>query len=348
MRNSQATLECSADVTLLLDALRCLPAGVIVIDDQGRIVFCNPMADAIRGVGERLGQPVASCHPPRAIPALEKLLERFRDAPPDRNHPLVVERGGKWEVLYQRITAEDGAFRGIVWLAHEISRQKALQQQLLQHERMASLGNMAARLAHDIRNPLNVVAGAAHNLRALVEDPVAQEMVELIESQVRRLEKLLQQLRELTRPLRPRFAQVDPVKLVSTYLAEQPPNTRRRISFLYPPGEFFARLDPDLVRRFLDNGVNNALRVSPQVEVELALSTQPEGEWLEIRLKDWGPGFPQEVLGRLFQPFVSTRPDGLGLGLVIMREICALHEGEMTVSNLPEGGALVVGRFSTR
>jgi len=336
------------DPELLEDALRSLPAGLIIVDAQGRVVFCNPLADAIRGVGERVGEPVASCHPGRSLPALEKLLERFRHAPPDRDHPVVVERGGKWEVLYQRVTGKDGSYRGIVWLAHDISRQKLLQQQLVHHERMAWLGNMAARLAHDIKNPLNVVAGAAFNLKTVVTDPMGREMLALIEEQVARLQKLVSQLRELTRPLKPRFGQLHLAQWLESFLAAKPREVRERVRVIAAPDGLVVRADQDLLARFLDNALDNALRFSPEAVLEVGLQTEPEGEWFTLEVRDFGPGFPEEVLQQLFQPFVTTRPDGFGLGLVIMREICLLHGGDLAVGNHPQGGAWVRGRFLSR
>ncbi len=343
----EATIQ-EERLQLLEDAFRCLPAGLIIVDAEGTIVYCNPLADAIRGVGERVGHPVAGCHPSRALPALAKLLERFRHAPPDRDHPLVVERGGKWEVLYQRITGEDGRFRGIVWLAHDISRQKLLQQQLVHHERMAGLGNMAARLAHDIKNPLNVVAGAAHNLKPYLSDPVAEEMVSLIEEQVARLERLVSQLREVTRPLKPRFGQLTAGVWARRFLAEQPEEIRCHVELVDETDGLQVRADEDLLARFLGNALDNALRFGTRASVRLSVETQPQGEWLVVTVRDDGPGFSPEVLEKLFQPFVTTRPDGLGLGLVIMREICVLHGGDLVASNHPDGGAQLVGRFLTR
>jgi len=336
------------DPELLEDVMRSLPAGLIVVDAEGRIVFCNPMADEIRGVGERVGEPVASCHPERSLRALEKLLERFRQAPPDRDHPVVVERGGKWEVLYQRVTGKDGSYRGIVWLAHDISRQKLLQQQLVHHERMAGLGNMAARLAHDIKNPLNVLAGAAFNLKPVVKDQVGQEMLALIEEQVARLQKLVGQLRELTRPLKPRFGEVHLGQWLATFLATKPRELRERVEVTDNTNGLVVRADQELLARFLDNALDNALRVSPSAALRVGLETRPEGEWFTLELRDFGPGFPEEVLQKLFQPFVTTRPEGFGLGLTIMREICLLHGGELEVGNHPEGGAWVRGRFLSR
>jgi signal transduction histidine kinase len=345
---AKAPARSLADTSLLLDVLRCLPAGLIVVDAEGTIVYCNPMADSIRHVGERLGGPVAGCHPSRSLPALEELLQRFRHTPPDRQHPLVVERGGKWEVCYQRVTGEDGSFRGIVWLAHDISRQKLLQQQLLHHERMAGLGNMAARLAHDIRNPLNVVAGAVHNLKPHVREPVAQEMVGLIEEQLARLQRLVAQLREATRPLKPRFGQVEVGSWLESFFRQKPPELQKRVRWQDLTENLVIPADVDLLSRFLDNALDNALRVAPRVEVRAEVETKAEGEWLALQVRDFGPGFSPEVLQQLFQPFVTTRPEGLGLGLVIMREICLLHGGDVEVKNHPEGGAVVVGRFLTR
>ena len=74
---------------------------------------------------------------------------------------------------------------------------------------------------------------------------------------------------------------------------------------------------------------------------------QPDGSWVELRIQDSGPGFPDSVMENLFEPFVTTRPDGTGLGLTIMREICLLHGGDLLVEN-NETGALVTARLSMR
>ena len=162
---------------------------------------------------------------------------------------------------------------------------------------------MAPRLAHDIKNPLNVIAGAVHNLRATCSAGEMAEMLSLIAEQSQRLADLVDRLRELTRPLTPKLETVDAAQAA---------------------------------------GHHGSVRVAAW------LDTRPEGEWLVIEVEDDGPGLPPQVLDHLFEPFVSTRPDGVGLGLVIMREICELHGGTLAVDNVPAGGARLTARLLSR
>ena len=106
------------------DIVRCLPFGLIFIDEKDRITLVNPVGEEIRCVGERKGGPIAECHPPGTHTMLEKVLERFRETPPEEQHPIVLERMNRYEVTYTRVSAEDGAFRGVLWLSHDISRRK--------------------------------------------------------------------------------------------------------------------------------------------------------------------------------------------------------------------------------
>ena len=141
-------------VTQYQDIIRSLPMGFIFIDDDDRVAMVNPLGEEIRCVGERKGAPVSDCHPPGTHAMLEKVMRRFREVPPSEQHPIVVERMQRYEVTYARVSGTDGAYRGVVWLAHDISRRKQLEQELLHAERLAGLGRMAAKVAHDIKNPL--------------------------------------------------------------------------------------------------------------------------------------------------------------------------------------------------
>lgn len=341
--------ELTRRLSLLEDVFRCLPAGLIVIDDEENIVACNPLADEIRGVGERIGGPVAECHPGRSRGALKTVLRRFRDGSPDVQHPIVLERANRWEVSYSRVTGNDGSYRGIVWLAHDIARQKQLQQQLLHQERISGLGRMAAKLAHEVKNPLNIIAGAVHNLRRTMEDEVSSEMIEIIDQQLVRLQGLIDHLREATRPLKPQRRACDPARITRDVLRAMPEGQHVRL-VLDARGDEVS-VDPELLERLLMNGVANAVRAAGRdgaVVLRVSTEVEEKGEWLSIEFVDDGPGFSREVLNHLFEPFVTTRPDGTGLGLVIMREICLLHGGDLKVVNLPGGGARVTARLLTR
>jgi len=336
----------------VLDVLRSLPVGIILIDEAGRIVYANPLAREIRGVGTRIGGTLDDCHPGRTHGALHKVLDRFREAPADEQHPLVVQRGNRWQIWYSRITDTAGAFRGIIWLAQDISQQKELQRRLLHHERLAGVGRMSAWLAHEIKNALNIVSGAVHNLRrSASRDEGQREMVEIIQNQVDRLTEFIDRLRQMTRPLEARPQPCDVVELVRDTI---------RVHAAQHPCEFqldvegshgVVRLDPALVQRLLENGLANAARAAGPdgtVKVRLALDTQLRGEWVVLEITDDGHGLPAEVMDHLFEPFLTTSPDGTGLGLPIMREICRLHGGDLDVTNRVEGGARVTARLLSR
>ncbi len=341
----------SLDEGLLEDVVRSLPIGIIVVDDEGRVVLCNERANAIRGVGKRVGKPVAECHPVRSRPALESLLERFRREPPGEGHPLVVERGGRWEITYARVLSPGGSYRGAVWLAHDITRQKELQRQLLHQQRVSGLGRMAARIAHDVNNPLNIVTGAVHNLRATARDDETREMIGIVEEQVARLQDLVGRLRDATRPLRPKMVDVDVRSLVLDAAGAVRSTGTARVAADVPDDLPPVHADPDLLRRLLGNALDNAVRAAgPRGQVRLAagLESRDEGERLTLTVDDDGPGFPAEVLDNLFEPFVTTRPDGIGLGLPIVREICVLHGGDARAENRPSGGARVTAWVRAR
>lgn len=335
----------------VMDVLRCLPVGLILVDAEGRIVYANALARSIRGVGTRVGATLDDCHPGRSHHALHRVLERFRDQSADHDHPYVVQRGNRWQVSYARVEDAAGEFRGIIWLAQDISQLKELQRRLLHQERLAGVGRMSAWLAHEVKNALNIVSGALHNLRRSIASDPPREMVEIIQDQVLRLTEFVDRLRQLTRPLEARPEPCDIAGLVRDAVrarASQHP-CEFELTVGGEPG--VVRLDAALVLRLLDNGLANAARAAGpagRVSVRLALDTRPRGEWVVIEIADDGEGFPSEVLEHLFEPFVTTTPDGTGLGLPIMREICRLHGGDLDVESRPEGGARVTARLLSR
>jgi signal transduction histidine kinase len=251
-----------------------------------------------------------------------------------------------------RVVNLEGEFRGIIWLAQDVAQQKDLQRRLLHQERLAGVGRMSGWLAHEVKNALNIVSGAVHNLRAMVQGrPDEREMTEVIHDQVQRLVEFIDRLRQLTRPLEARPEACDVARLtqdaVRAHLSRH--DCEFHLQVEGNPG--LVRLDSTLIRRLLDNGLTNAAKAAGaggRVDVSLRLDTLPEGEWVHLEIADDGDGVPAEVMNHLFEPFVTTSPDGTGLGLPIMREICRLHGGDLEVANSAEGGARVTARLLSR
>ncbi len=334
------------------DIIRCLPIGLIFVDSDDKVAMANPIGSEIRCVGDRLGASVADCHPSGTHTTLEKVMQRFRDEPQLQEHPIVLERMHRYEVTYSRVARPDGRYRGVLWISHDISRRKKLERELMHAERLAGLGRMAAKVAHDIKNPLNAIQGAAHFLQQSdVEDVHFEEMTSMIKDQVARIATLVTHVNELTRPFELKLETVDIGEIIRRELeACSVSHPDARCSVIFDEASIEIPADRTLLERLVCNAAENAclsMGGAGQLEVRISRSNEEDGGWVVVEFEDSGPGFPAEVLQNLFQPFLTTRENGTGLGLTIMREICLLHGGDLTIENI-DTGALVTARLSAR
>ncbi len=335
------------------DIIRCLPIGFIFIDGDDNVAMANPIGTEIRCVGDRLGGSVVDCHPAGTHAMLEKVMSRFRTEPQMQEHPIVLERMHRHEVTYSRVAKPDGEYRGVLWLSHDISRRKRLERKLVHAERLAGLGRMAAKVAHDIKNPLNAIQGAAHFLQKNDgESEHSEELTTMIKEQVARIAALVTHLNELTRPFELTLEPVDIGRAIRDQLSA--------CSVSHPDVEWSLEADSDvdgqvmvdrtLLERFVWNAAENACLSMDGVgrlEVRIQKHHEEDAGWVDIEFEDSGPGFQAEVMQNLFQPFLTTRENGTGLGLTIMREICLLHGGDLKIENT-DTGALVTARLSAR
>lgn len=335
------------------DIVRCLPIGFIFVDADDKVAMANPIGAEIRRVGDRLGGSVEDCHPVGTHRMLEKVMERFRTEPQMQEHPIVLERMHRYQVTYSRVAKPDGEYRGVLWLSSDISRRKKLERELMHAERLAGLGRMAAKVAHDIKNPLNAIQGAAHFLQQDDgESEYSEELTTMIKDQVGRIAALVTHLNELTRPFELTLESVDPTQVVTDQLKAcslTHPEIRWTLEVEEGASEEI-QVDRSLLERLVCNAAENAclsMDGAGTLDVRIRRRHEEDAGWVDVEFRDSGPGFPAEVLQNLFQPFLTTRENGTGLGLTIMREICLLHGGDLTVENTGTG-ALVTARLSAR
>jgi len=210
------------------------------------------------------------------------------------------------------------------------------QHRVEQERRLASLGEMSAVLAHEIRNPLASLKGAA---QLLVErrgmDEGEHRKAERIVTEAKRLEALIADLLEFARGGKLELAPTDPGTLLKESLDEVGRDAFRLRLAEVPPWP----LDADHMRRALTNLLRNAAQASPAgTKSEIGLAVH--GDELVFTIRDFGPGIPAGEESRIFEPFYTTRTTGTGLGLAVARRIAELHDGRITASNHPAGGAV--------
>jgi signal transduction histidine kinase len=225
-----------------------------------------------------------------------------------------------------------------------VERLRESERQALQAEHLAAVGQMAAGMAHELRNPLT-------SMRILVQsaqDPttagrLAGRDLIVLEEEIGRLEQLVQSFVEFAQPPRAEKKTVDLgplVRATTTLVAGRAAASNTSITFMEPTGPVFAIVDPRQVRQVLLNLLLNALdavQAGPG-DIVVRLATGLDGEIL-LTVRDNGPGIPESLGSRIFTPFVTTKEAGLGLGLSICKRIAEAHGGEMLATNRPEGGA---------
>ncbi|HGO6125565.1 MULTISPECIES: sensor histidine kinase [Burkholderia] len=247
------------------------------------------------------------------------------------------------------------AFNAHARRAEQLQQQAAeLRTRLAQAERFGMLGKLAAQVAHEIRNPMGAMRLKAEN--ALAGDSRRQQdALRVILAQIERIDAQLSGLLALTQPVSPHATRVD----VDAWLAQVVDThrelaQRQAIDLAWLPGEQGERLaqpaafpmfDPDQMRRALDNLLLNALRhAGDGGAVTLAAARRTFGgrDWLRITVSDTGPGVPAEQRERIFEPFVTGRADGTGLGLAVVREVAAAHGGQAWLDDVPHGASFVI------
>jgi signal transduction histidine kinase len=213
-------------------------------------------------------------------------------------------------------------------------------EQMKRADRLASIGEMAAGIAHEIKNPLAGIAGVIQVLKKdqAVGDPKRQVLDEVL-SQVERMDKAVRNLLSFARPPEPKLTLVDINEMIGKLLDFLAPQfaknsivAERKLS----PGLPWLTLDPDLIQQALINIALNAIQAMQEggkftVETKASKPGREDHGSVEIVFADSGKGISAENLGRIFNPFFTTRQQGTGLGLSITQRIIEQHGGEINV-----------------
>src|SRR5579885_967220 len=214
-------------------------------------------------------------------------------------------------------------------------------EQLRRADRLSALGELSAGLAHEIRNPLGSIEGAVQILRRQeLPGDTRQEFGDLAQKEVNRLKGLLTNFLDFARPQTPKRLLTDPSQLLESVRRLAAETARvSRVQVRVAPAENLppVDIDPEQMKQVLLNLVINAVQAMPGGgEILLRTARTPDAVLLEVQ--DEGVGIPPEDLERVFNPFVTTRPDGTGLGLSIAYQIVSQHGGHIAAHRNPARG----------
>ena len=221
-----------------------------------------------------------------------------------------------------------------------------LRVELVQRERLAALGEAAAVMAHEVRNPIAAIMNAGALLRRIRHDATGTEtdLVRVIAEEAARLNRLVKDLLDLGRPLTPRIQPVDLVDLAGRTLAvllERDACGGIAVSIEAPAAPLLAAIDADLVQLALGNVILNAVQASPAGS-PVTVTVAVRGGSGALIVDDEGSGFPREDADRFLEPFYTTRATGTGIGLAVVRRVIEACSGSIEIGQSPSGG----GRFT--
>ncbi len=225
-------------------------------------------------------------------------------------------------------------------------------ERIRQKERLANLGQFAAMIGHELRNPMAVMQTSLYLLRRrLAEDPERAQETERhlgrLEEQLALCRTIVGDLLEMARNRPPRMRSVDVAALVeeAARAVPAPAHVRLRVDVHAAPVR--ARLDPDKLRHLVSNLVLNAVQSAATGGARglVHVVVRAEGAELLLEVADDGPGLPEGLRDRLFEPLATGRPQGLGLGLALCQQVVQGHGGHIEARDRPGGGACFVARF---
>ncbi len=326
-----------------------LGSGLVGMDLDRRITALNRAAEEITGhrAAETVGHRWESVFGD-GIPLEEIDLATRVEGWQVRRYEIRLRRKDGREVplgiSFWPLRSGRGELAGIIGVFQDLSSIKQLEERMRQADRLATIGRLAANIAHEIRNPLASMSGAIEVLtRELPRGGPHERLVEIVLRESDRLNQIVTQFLEYARPapLHPLPMNVgevlDEVLLLLEHRALSPD---LKIAREYD-GTVTARVDPQQFRQAIWNLCINALEAMPaggELRIGAGVVTQRKTRKLEVWVADTGTGIDPESLPHIFEPFFSTKPEGSGIGLALVHRVIQDHGGDIEVRSEPGVG----------
>lgn len=214
--------------------------------------------------------------------------------------------------------------------------------QMMQAEKMAAIGELAAGIAHEIRNPLGIITGSVETLQKHEDPKIRAEMMDYILEESKRIDSLIGTFLDFSKPKEPQKTRcnlLDVLEKTLLLILPQAHTHRVEIQKEIPPNPLWVKVDVDQIRQAFMNVCINAMEAMPQGGVLRISVRENKKDNVMVRFSDTGKGVPKEVRTRIFEPFFTTKERGTGLGLFIAHRIITQHGGEIALTEGDRGGS---------
>jgi two-component system sensor histidine kinase PilS (NtrC family) len=363
-RVSKAELKEKEDDISKLEALNewiisSMTSGLVTVDGQRNIILFNPAAEKIFEIQavDVIGKKIAKIFP---------FIDRYLDETYDDGYSELVKPHGFIDIEHKKsddqslslrffmspLQIPDTNQRGNILLFQDVTEMKEIEKEMKRVEGLALIGELAAGIAHEIRNPMASISGSIQMLNEGLEtDEVSGRLMDIILRETDRLNRLINDFLKYARPKSLEYSKfnINHVIIESLELLKNSGKWNDGIDVKTELDENAVLVsDPEQVKQVLWNIFLNAVDAIPD-KGTLFISTKnmnqhskkTESELIEIIVRDSGNGFSEKSLSHLFTPFFTTKKGGSGLGLAIVKRIIESLKGEIYGRNHPDGGAEV-------
>lgn len=311
---------------LNLNILESLSSGLVTVDSNGNIIFFNRAAREItqRSEGDVLNRRLDDIFP-QLWKATQDRSGRRQELLFERHDGASFYLGYSVSPLYDAENHQNGQ----IIIFQDLSDIKRLESQMRRSERLAAVGQLSAAIAHEIRNPLASISGSVEMLRDASENPEDQTLMRIVLREVDRLNHLITDFLEYSRPHELKKADLE----VEQIVREIGSLLGTKVSISIDCDENLRiHADEQSFRQVIWNLMNNALEASPENAVINFEATEFEESWV-IAIEDNGQGINALESERIFEPFYTTKRSGTGLGLATIHRMMEEHGGNITVTN---------------
>jgi two-component system, NtrC family, sensor histidine kinase AtoS len=329
--------------------------GILVASRELTILEMNPSAEQVLGYASReiTGQPVSNVliGADNLVPALQSALQGI--ATPNLGNVRLHRRDGSAFLAHVQVipVMVSDRLEAVVILLRDLSEHEQFQLRNEQLEQRALLGEVTAIFAHEVRNPINNLStGLQLMAMNLPDDDPNQDQINRLNADLNRLTHLMQSVLSFSRSPENKIESVNLSELLPALLERWRPrlvrlNLQHRIQTATQKA--IVAGDPRALEQVFNNLIGNAVQAMSDCGGTLSVHLRPvenpgDRPQVEISVSDDGPGIPEEIRERVFEPFFTTNRNGTGLGLAIARRIINKHKGTITVSSVPGGTAFQV------
>ena len=333
--------------TFASEIVKNIPVGMVVISGDGRVMFMNRLACSLLAISfEESQSALVKNIMPESLLRLRENRNNGSSSVIEKECTLVRTDGttAPVNVSATDIVGEEGQYLGFIYVLQDLTELRRLELNVRQREKLAAIGNLAAGIAHEIRNPLSSIKGYVTYFGSLFEEGSEnRKAAGIMIGEVDRVNRVISELLEFARPSDLKLQKTDLGELIDHSLRivdHEAKYARVHIAKVFKEDIPKLIIDPDRFSQVLLNLLINAIQAMPKGG-ELSLTVEQEENRLLVHITDTGEGIAPENLADIFNPYFTTKRNGTGLGLAIVHKIIEDHGGTVRISSKLEMGTTV-------